>query len=491
MSTLNVNNYGDLPLHLTYINSFVKGLTFWPQNPIYALDKLHYPVGMDFFSSLLSVMGVSLERSLPLVGFFMGILLVWALWSWAGAFGIGAFLFSGGLAGLTIFGQGVLRDFQAEVAWKSLPLALYVPQRGFLYAFPLGLTLLWAWKARFVDRSAKTPFWLEGLLWGLLPLFHIHSFIAVSLIFAIWTVWQRAFKEALPIFAVAVLPATLEVLFLTEYFRQASLLWFKAGWLFKPQEIFFIGDAQSGAVLKVFNGLLNFVYFFFNNFGFYIPLTAFAVYFAHQNKRKDLALLLYPGLGIFFLCFFVMFAPWEWDNTKVMVWGYLLILPALKEILETQIKPTARAILLVALYFSGVVSILATYNSSQTGVEVYNREEVDQVCEALKPLKQSDVVAVVQTFNHPVAICGQQVLLGYGGHLWSHGIKAAPIEEKLRKVMNGDDGWQMLVKELNIRYIFWGTREKDQFRESKKPWALESSIFKSGTWGHIYKVGEF
>ncbi|MCC6277626.1 MAG: hypothetical protein IT289_06910, partial [Oligoflexia bacterium] len=36
MSTLNVNNYGDLPLHLTYINSFVKGLTFWPQNPIYA-----------------------------------------------------------------------------------------------------------------------------------------------------------------------------------------------------------------------------------------------------------------------------------------------------------------------------------------------------------------------------------------------------------------------------------------------------------------------
>src|ERR1035441_404089 len=47
--TSGANNIGDLPLHLTYISRFTHGAPFWPTNPIFAAESLHYPVGMDLF----------------------------------------------------------------------------------------------------------------------------------------------------------------------------------------------------------------------------------------------------------------------------------------------------------------------------------------------------------------------------------------------------------------------------------------------------------
>ena len=39
--------------------------------------------------------------------------------------------------------------------------------------------------------------------------------------------------------------------------------------------------------------------------------------------------MVFPALAVFVICCFVKFAPWEWDNTKLMIWSYLAILPFL------------------------------------------------------------------------------------------------------------------------------------------------------------------
>src|ERR1700733_2136832 len=49
--TLNTNNFGDLPLHLNYIAEMVRGAKFWPVNPIFPYEKLHYPIGVDFLTA--------------------------------------------------------------------------------------------------------------------------------------------------------------------------------------------------------------------------------------------------------------------------------------------------------------------------------------------------------------------------------------------------------------------------------------------------------
>src|SRR5258705_5410823 len=41
------NNLGDICLHLTQINYLARAPHFWPENPIFAFDKLRYPIGLN------------------------------------------------------------------------------------------------------------------------------------------------------------------------------------------------------------------------------------------------------------------------------------------------------------------------------------------------------------------------------------------------------------------------------------------------------------
>ena len=64
-----------------------------------------------------------------------------ALWRWGGAFAMAAFLFNGGLAVLLALPHPDIDALQEHLDWKSIPLALFVTQRGLLYAIPAGLAL--------------------------------------------------------------------------------------------------------------------------------------------------------------------------------------------------------------------------------------------------------------------------------------------------------------------------------------------------------------
>src|SRR3989442_1585839 len=79
------------------------------------------------------------------------------------------------------------------MAWKSVPLALLVTHRGFLYAFPAGLVLLLNWRRKhFSQDNAKAhglfPVWIEVLLYSTMPLFHIHTFLFLSMLLGLWIV---------------------------------------------------------------------------------------------------------------------------------------------------------------------------------------------------------------------------------------------------------------------------------------------------------------
>ena len=63
---------------------------------------------------------------------------------------------------------------------------MFVTQRGLLYAIPAGLLLLWQWRARHGSDSEREkrllPVWAEYILDPTMPLFHIHTFIALSIV---------------------------------------------------------------------------------------------------------------------------------------------------------------------------------------------------------------------------------------------------------------------------------------------------------------------
>lgn len=453
MWTLDPYNYGDLPLHWTYIRYFANGASFWPENPIFTGRRLQYPMGIDLFTALFVQLGVTQATALRLVGLAAAALLVPALRRWGGGFALAAFLFSGGLG--------------ASVEWKNLFLALFVPQRGLLYALPSGLVLLWSWRERLLRGGRGLPDWVEGLLWGTLPLFHLHTFLFVSLVYSVWAVAQRAVRRCLWTFLWALLPAVWTAWQVTDGFAAAALVWWKPGWTM---------------------GRTNAVLFLGRNFTLFLPLVLWAALRALRQPAREARLTIFPGLILFVSLFFVMLAPWDWDNTKMMIWCYLLVLPAVGDTVWS-LAPWPRGIVLLAALLPGALTIADSLGPRHR-YQVFDVQETEAVCAAVSRLPVGERVATAQSFSHPIALCGHPIVAGYSGHLWSHGIRAREVEERLRSLMLGQPGWEETARSLQARYLFWGPREEENFAGSSRPWEVGRIPLAQGTWGRLYALGD-
>jgi len=129
------NNLGDLALHITHIKYFANGVPLWPANPIYVFSEhLRYPAGADLFNALLSCLGVDLIRGLVWAGLLASVGTFYAFYRWGGSFAVAGFLFNGGIAGFQFLNNLKFFDYQGDksIAWKSLPLTMFVTQRGLL-----------------------------------------------------------------------------------------------------------------------------------------------------------------------------------------------------------------------------------------------------------------------------------------------------------------------------------------------------------------------
>lgn len=465
LHTLLPYNYGDLPLHWTYTAFLAGGAPFWPESPILAGARLRYPFGVDLLTAAFVQLGAEMPSLLVAFGLAGAAATALALRRWGGPLAVAGFLFSGGLAGFEVLWTGRVEDYQSAVAWKNLFLALLVPQRGFLLALPAGLLLLWSWRRRLLRGEAGLRPWVEGLLWGAMPLVHVHTFLFLSLVFATWAVLGRSLPAAWPALAWAVVPATWSTWQVTDGFRAASLVGWSPGWV--------VGDGHPLAFLLV-------------DFGLFLPLAALALAVAVRERRREELLVLGPALAVFAALFLVRLAPWAWDNTKVLLWCYVAALPPIGSLVLARLPLAARGAATAAFLFSGAVSVLGASFEGRARLEVLSLAETEGVCGALGGL-ETRRVATAQTFNHPVALCGRPIVAGYAGHLWSHGLDASDVERRLGRLMRGEDGWREEARALGASHVFWGFREAQAFPESAAPWRARPPAA-SGPWGALYRV---
>src|SRR5262245_12121374 len=156
------NNLGDLSLHLTLIQNFANGVALWPDNPIFVFSKLRYPAGIDLFDALLSLVHIDLLVGLVWVGLLASLAIFYGFYRWGGTFAVAGFLFNGGIAGFQFLKTFKFLDYQGAaadiahkpIAWKSIVLSMLVTQRGWLYAIPAGLVLLWHWREKFFSQAS-------------------------------------------------------------------------------------------------------------------------------------------------------------------------------------------------------------------------------------------------------------------------------------------------------------------------------------------------
>jgi hypothetical protein len=551
-------NLGDLGLHLTHIQFFANGVRLWPSNPIYVYaHHLRYPAGIDFFNALLLRAGVDLIRGLVWVGLLASIATFFAFYRWGGGFAVAGFLFNGGLAGFQFLRNFKFADYQDvnNIAWKSIPLTMFVTQRGLLYAIPAGLILLWHWREKYFrtgqDRSADgrirggeqsgpLPFWVELSLYASMPLFHLHTFIALSIaLVCLFVAGDPQIRgHILTLVLSALIPATFFVWLISDHFQAGSVLEFHPGW------------AQNEGEFK-----MPFFRFWFFNFGMLVPLVltllgfvGWQAYRSHQTRRLELSAAIAIGLGAFVLAFsrigqhgfawtwlivilfalillawsttrvlkdgfsgekklpeeiafifaataiFVFFfsiktAPWIWDNLKIGIWAYFIVLPFLWKELITQWERPIRVAVCFALFTSGFVSLFGGLAAGKGGFGFANRGELDAVGFAVRKMPLEARFAAWPTYNHPLLLQGRKVVMGYPGHLWTQGFDHyGETNELLTKLMQGAPNWRELARTLRVRYIFWGREEKANYASSPRPWEKTATLAASGTWGAIYDL---
>jgi hypothetical protein len=582
------NNLGDISLHLTLIKTFANGVPLWPDNPIFLFSKLRYPAGIDLFNALLLLVHVDLITGLVWVGLVASLATFYGFYRWGGSFAIAGFLFNGGIAGFQFFKTWKFLDYQGTaadiakkpIAWKSIPLSMFVTQRGWLYAIPAGIVLFWYWREKFfrqnpvaggVDpgspapaedagaaaavtasgyRRGPLPFWVALSVYASMPLFNLHTFIALTivLIFGLFLErlsefsffanlardegiagigrlilkpmkWPEIFRgapirsHAAAMLALALVPASFLVWLVTDHFRAASIIQWHPGWAQDSPDLaapFFrmggtanFGSATTfGSLLqKTWNGVIApFFQFWLPNFGLWIPLAMVLVGLVVWRIWKtgwrwgdrppaDVAFVL-PAVVIFGVGYFFKTAPWEWDNLKLMVWGYFLILPFLWSDMVGRWAFPERAAICIALFGSGFVSLLGGLAAGHPGFGLIERARLDNAGAAMRPLPIEARFAAYPTFNCPVLLQGRKVVAGYPGHLWTEGFNYDEVNNRLTALMNGAANWREAAQGLGVRYIFWGQDEKTNYQSSSRPWEATAFLVASGDWGAIYDLAQ-
>ena len=585
------NNLGDISLHLTMIKNFANRVALWPDSPIFVFSKLRYPAGIDIFNGLLSLAHIDLLVGLVWVGLLSSLAIFYGFYRWGGTFAIAGFLFNGGIAGFQFLKTFKFLDYQgteADIAhrpivWKSIALSMLVTQRGWLYAIPAGLVLLWHWREKFFSQApavgvgsshlglAKTddagqsaingeaaavnarshskgplPWWVELSIYASMPLFHLHTFIALTIVLVVGLFFERATelkfivslvhnegfagivrlishpkmwpeifrgapirRHAAVLLIAAFIPATFFVWLTTDQFHAASVLKWHPGWAQDSTDFaapfFNLGPKDFGSSTRIaektWNGVIApFFQFWLPNFGLWVPLALGLVGLCGWRIWKgkwrwgdrppaDIAFVI-AAVVIFAVGYFVQTAPWEWDNLKLMVWGYFLILPFLWSDIIGRWAFPERAATCLLLFGSGFVTLLGGLTAGHPGFGLIERARLDHIGTALRPLPLDARFATYPTYNHPVLLQGRKVVLGYPGHLWTEGFDYGKANDQLTALMNGAANWRDAAKALGVRYIFWGQDERTNYQSSSRPWEATAFLVASGDWGAIYDLAK-
>jgi hypothetical protein len=479
--TAPLNNYGDLPFHLSAITSFAWGKNFPPTNPIYAGLPFTYPFLIDFLTALYLRVGAGFRLAFFVENFLLAISLVGTIEMLAvrltgnrlaARLAPVIFLFNGGFGFINFFSDlssekgifgtiidlprtytmnGILSTRFGEVPlqWGNAFTTLLIPQRSLLFGLPLVSLIITLWWTALRDvktepRSRRKLLFASGVLAGSLPMLHAHSFFAIAIVSLLLIVffWSRDWIAFLVPFCLLAAP---QALFLMGTPVRSHLFKKNLGW-------------ESGTVSPVL--------FWLANAGPFILLLIAAIgtktLVTSRTRRFYIAFLLW-----FILPNLVLLAPWPWDNIKVLILWALVSTPFVALVVADGFKrgvpwKVSSALLLLILTLSGLLDVTRALSPVEK-VSLLGGDET-AVAELIREKTEPNaVIAHAPIHNSAVCLTGRRSLMGYPGHLWTHGIDYSSRERDTRLIFQGGAPSKELIAKYKVDYVLVGPIERRLF----------------------------
>jgi len=536
------NNLGDITYHLGIIMGFAAGDNFPPENPEYAGTRLTYPFLMDFLVALALRNGIDLQLSMWAENLVLTLSLIALCYRFtlsltesrvAAALSPVLMLGSGGLGFLKFFeklGEKPLWEYlrhlphdytinvpDAHYRWGNAVTVLLVPQRALLLGLPLAFIIWRLWWIAWRGEADKRPRRLlaAAVITGFMPLAHAHSFLTTMMVavgLALLAVASGAKSEGvrgawesgkawLDYGLVAAAIAAPQAFWAT---RNAAA---KAGTFFEvspgwdhgvPPEV-----VRALALPKFAAAVLK---FWWLNAGLFIPLWLAALAWLSYRRNWRLVMFNLPFAALFLASNLFKLSPWIWDNIKFLFVWYLGSVPLVAWLLSRlpqlvlerlsqpglAVRAACHAVLigplLVLLTLSGGLDVwrILAHTNLHLEFDPAAREFAGAVARSIPPRSR---MLTAGTYNNPVELTGRRLVMGYGGHLWSHGVDYSRRENSIREIYHAAPNAKELLRELEVDYIVVGPQERgsfpalnEQFFQANFPLVLSNSGY------NVYKA---
>jgi len=434
------------------------------------------------------------------------------------------FLFNGGLGfinfflemgnlqnGLIEFITHLPQTYTMNADLKSVPLrwgnvftTLLIPQRSMLFGLPIAAMILILWwmalgkresggtgragergereKESLVEKESgisestnknsslshsPTLLLASGILAGMLPMLHAHGFFAVMIASAVMFLLFRS-KEWISFFVPCLLLALPQAWWLSGTPVKNRLFTAHLGWEASDLDQFPAGFGVNALFdLVARQGLIQKITIFWAiNAGVFIILLVAALISrkitTDQQRRFYLPFCLW-----FIVPNIVLLAPWPWDNIKVLVYWSLVSCPLIAAVLAQLFtrKIAGRALafaLLLILTFSGALDVIRALSP----VEVLSLFGTDELVVAGMLRTQTSPRSVIlhaPIHNSVVALTGRRSVMGYPGHLWTHGIEYQAREAEVATIYRGGTEIEEIFSRLKVDYLIISPVERAKF----------------------------
>ena len=321
------------------------------------------------------------------------------------------------------------------------------PQRAYLYGLPIAFavlsTLLVAGRGA---RSGRRLFVVAGVIAGLLPLAHLGTLLALAIV--------------------------TPVLFLL--FPSRAWLWFFATWVAValPQLLLQLGGGAGAlSAIRIQLGWVAaadpWPWFWLKNLGAFAPLLLVALvgrrWLRPRTQRLVLALC-----ALFAATNVIVFQPWDWDDSKLLVYWFLGVSVAAAAVLVRLWRRApsiplrvALAVVVASMTLSGLLEDLNTLEGHET-YRMISAPEI-QLAAAVRARTAPDALFVVGMENHDAIamLTGRRIYVGYANWLWTEGIHYLDRTAEVKAIYRDGPETAGVLAARHIDYVVIGPHERD------------------------------
>ena len=469
--------WGDMPMHLGFITSIAAQGVFPPEYSILPGERLCYPFLCDSVSSSLYLLGTPLRWAYMFPAFFafaqvfVGFYLLARCMLRRLSSALLAFVFfflNSGLGMIYFTGEYSLNQLltgfyktptnlgDKGVRWVNVIADMLLPQRATLFGWAvLFAVLLLLYCAVFCgERKLFLP---AGILGGLLPMIHTHSYLALGIVAACWLVYSALRDRLSRKWMLSWLAFGLPAVVLA--FPQL-LLWTFHSVEGNEQFLRFHFDWVNG-------GKENWLWFWLKNVGPLFLVSPLAFILAEKEKRA----VFFPAPFLFLLCEFIVFQPNVYDNNKLLYVSYALfcILSAdlvirTTEKLRSGAVRAAALFLLIVLCTNAAVFTLAREYVSGTGkyaIRLFSSSDASAAVFIRENTAPEALFLTADNHNNAVAaLTGRNVFCGCPSYLFYHGLDYDSRRELALTLLTDGEAFERMHRDLGIDYVYIGDYER-------------------------------